>query len=73
MQVPAATLRAWDEAEAKLFPLVMARPEEYERSLRLIQAVVGRLRQDCRDIPALLAASGQGGELAARTAGPDDP
>lgn len=66
--VPAATLRAWDEAEAKLFPLVMARPEEYERSLRLIQALVGRLRADCTDIPALLAASGRGGELAAEVA-----
>jgi hypothetical protein len=66
--VPAATLRAWDEAEAKLFPLVMARPEEYERSLRLIQALLGQLRQDCTDIPALLTASARGGELAAEAA-----
>jgi|SRR5579875_439184 len=71
-QVPAATLRAWDEAEAKLFPLVMARPEEYERSLRLIQAVQARLRADCQDIPALLAACERGGELAAEVAEPGD-
>jgi hypothetical protein len=71
-QVPAATLRAWDEAEAKLFPLVLARPEEYERSLRLIQALVARLRTDCRDIASLLAASGRGGELAAAVAEPGD-
>jgi hypothetical protein len=67
-QVPAAILRAWDEAEAKLFPLVMARPEEYERSLRLIRTLAVRLRADCQDFGALLAAHDRGGELAAEVA-----
>lgn len=71
-RVPAATLRSWDEAEARLFPLVLARPEEYERSLRLIQAVVARLRRDCPDIAALLACSSRGAGLAAEAAVPGD-
>ena len=35
-QVPPAVLRSWDQAEAKIFPLVMARPEVYERAQRMI-------------------------------------
>jgi hypothetical protein len=72
--VPAATLRSWDEAEARLFPLVMSRPEAYQRALILIQEVLGRLRSSCDDIPALLAESGRGAALAAEAtgAGPDD-
>jgi hypothetical protein len=71
-QVPAATLRSWDEAEARLFPLVMARPDEYERSLRLIQAVQARLRHEAQDIPALLAQAGRGADLVTEVAGPGD-
>src|SRR5579859_2090958 len=72
--VPAETLRSWDEAEARLFPLVMSRPEAYQRALLLIQDVVGRLRSTARDIPALLAESGRGAALAAEAtgSGPDD-
>jgi hypothetical protein len=72
--VPAETLRAWDAAEARLFPLVMARPEEYERSLTVIQVVLGWLRSRCQDVPALLAESARGAaiiaEAAAEPAGP---
>lgn len=72
--VPAETLRSWDEAEARLFPLVMSRPEAYQRALLLIQDVLGRLRSTARDIPALLAESGRGAVLAAEATGggPDD-
>jgi hypothetical protein len=72
--VPAETLRSWDEAEARLFPLVMSRPEAYQRALLLIQDVLGRLRSTARDIPALLAESGRGAALAAEATGggPDD-
>jgi hypothetical protein len=72
--VPAETLRSWDEAEARLFPLVMSRPEAYQRALLLIQDVVGRLRSTATDIPALLAESGRGAALAAEATGggPDD-
>lgn len=63
--VPRGVLRAWDEAEARLFPLVMARPDLYQRSVGAIQLLVGRLRETCLDLPALLAANERGGDLAA--------
>jgi hypothetical protein len=67
--VPAETLRSWDAAEARLFPLVMARPEEYERSLALIQVLLGWLRSRCQNVPALLEQSARGGAIVADAAG----
>jgi hypothetical protein len=67
--VPAETLRSWDTAEARLFPLVMARPEEYERSLALIGVLLGWLRSRCPDIPALLGQSARGAAIVADAAG----
>ena len=61
--VPAAVLRSWDQAEAKLFPLVMARPDAYERALRMIADLTARLRDTCPDVPALLAAHDRGADL----------
>jgi len=61
--VPAAVLRSWDHAEAKLFPLVMARPDVYERALRMIADLGARLRETCPDVPALLAAHERGAGL----------
>ena len=69
--VPRAVLRAWDEAEARLFPLVMARPDLYQRSVGAIQLLVGRLRETCLDMPALLAANERGGDLTADLAAGD--
>lgn len=63
--VPAQTLRSWDAAEAGLFPLIMARPHEYERSLTVVQMLLGWLRDNCADIPALLGQSSRGEALAA--------
>jgi hypothetical protein len=63
--VPHSVLRAWDEAEARLFPTVMARPDLYQRSVIIIQRLLGRLRETCPDLPALLAAHERGGDLAA--------
>jgi hypothetical protein len=63
--VPRTVLRAWDEAEARLFPLVMARPDLYQRSVSAIQLLLGRLRETCLDMPALLAANERGGDLVA--------
>jgi hypothetical protein len=63
LPVPAAVLRSWDEAEAKLFPLVMARPDAYERALRMIADLAARLRETCPDVPALLAAHERGADL----------
>ena len=62
-QVPPAVLRSWDEAEARIFPLVMARPEAYERALRMIADLAARLRETCPDLPALLAAHHRGADL----------
>lgn len=61
--VPPAVLRSWDEAEARLFPLVMAQPELYEQALGAIQRLLERLRETCQDLPALLAAHERGGDL----------
>ena len=63
--VPASVLRSWDEAEARLFPLVMAQPELYQQALGAVQQLLGRLRETCPDLPALLAVHERGGDLLA--------
>jgi hypothetical protein len=63
--VPSAVLRSWDEAEARLFPLVMAQPDLYQQALGVIQRMLERLRETCQDLPALLAAHHRGGDLIA--------
>ena len=63
--VPPAVLRSWDEAEARLFPLVMAQPELYEQGLTMVRQLIVRLREACPDLPALLAAHERGGDLIA--------
>jgi hypothetical protein len=62
-EVPRAVLRSWDEAEARLFPTIMARPDVYQRAVSLIQRLLGRLRETCLDLPSLLAAHERGGAL----------
>ena len=61
--IPQSVLRSWDQAEARLFPLVMARPELYKEALGAIQRLLERLRETCQDLPALLAAHERGGDL----------
>ncbi|MDR0341636.1 MAG: hypothetical protein LBI49_00720, partial [Nocardiopsaceae bacterium] len=61
--VPAEVLRSWDQAEARLFPLIMARPDLYQQAVALIGELAARLRATCQDFPALLAAQRQGGAL----------
>jgi len=61
--VPRSVLRAWDGAEARLFPTIMARPDVYQQSVSLIQRLLGRLRETCLDLPALLAAHERRGDL----------
>jgi hypothetical protein len=63
--VPPSVLRSWDEAEARLFPLVMAEPELYEQALGVVRQLIARLRETCPDLPALLAAQARGGDLIA--------
>ena len=67
--IPPAVLRSWDKAEAGLFPLVMARPDLYQQSVSMIERLLGRLRETCPDLPALLAAHERGGDLAAEDLG----
>ena len=62
--VPAAVLRSWDQAEARLFPLVMARPDLYERALRQVSVLAAQLRESCPGVPALLAEHERGAALA---------
>jgi hypothetical protein len=62
-EVPRAVLRSWDEAEARLFPTIMARPDVYQQAVSLIQRLLGRLRETCLDLPGLLAAHERGGDL----------
>ena len=64
-EIPRTVLRAWDEAEARLFPTVMARPDLYQQSVSMIQRLVGQLRETCPDLPSLLEAHGRGGDLVA--------
>jgi len=66
-------LRSWDAAEAQLFPLIMARPDAYERSLSLIQLVLAWLRANCADVPALLAQAARGESIVADAGEPGDP
>jgi hypothetical protein len=63
--VPPSVLRSWDQAEARLFPLVMAQPEVYELALGLVRQLLERLRETCGDLPALLAAHERGADLVA--------
>jgi hypothetical protein len=71
-EVPRAVLRSWDQAEARLFPTIMARPDVYQQSVILIQQLLGRLRDTCPDLPALLAAHERGGDLVAELTGAAD-
>lgn len=64
VDVPVAVLRSWDQAEAQLFPLVMARPELYTQALEMVGVLAAGLRETCPDIPALLAAHELGAALA---------
>jgi hypothetical protein len=62
--VPLAVLRSWDEAEARLFPLVMARPDLYQQAVSMISQLAGRLRETCPDLATLVAEHQRGGALA---------
>jgi hypothetical protein len=64
-EIPRAVLRSWDEAEARLFPMVMARPDIYQQSVSMIQELLRRLRETTPDLPSLLAADQRGGDLLA--------
>jgi hypothetical protein len=57
----------WEQAEAALFPQVLAQPELYQRAVLLVAAVVERLRALGPSIEALVTASDTAPDLVAAT------
>jgi len=66
-QAPSELVERWNVAERHLYPVVMARPELYERYLALVRALADDLG-DVSTPGALAAAFGEALERAARTA-----
>lgn len=50
-----ATLAQWRAAEERLYPVVMTRPDLYERSVKLVRQVADEL-MGCREVDALVQA-----------------
>jgi hypothetical protein len=67
---PAPTLLAtlWEQAEARLYPAVLERPDLYERIVRLVRATADHLRLLGPGTSALVAAAERGPELVAAVA-----
>jgi len=59
--------RRWQRAEERLYPVVLVRPDLYEKSLRLARAVADRLSY-CHSEEDLAEAYGGAAELVARAA-----
>jgi hypothetical protein len=66
--IPPQVLSAWKSAEERLYPVVMVRPDLYERAVRMVRAVTDELA-GCLDLPALAAAWGEAAEIVHRAAG----
>lgn len=52
--VPAALLAEWRAAEDRLYPMIMVRPESYERVVRLVGETTVELQLACLDLPSLV-------------------
>jgi hypothetical protein len=63
--VPPQLLSDWRAAEERLYPVVMVRPDLYERSLRMVRVVADELA-GCLDLPALVKAWGTAAEIVYR-------
>lgn len=71
--IPPQLLSDWKAAEERLYPVVMVRPDLYERSVRMVRLVADELAR-CLDLPALAGAWGGAAEIvhgAATAAGLD--
>ena len=66
--VPPQLLSDWKAAEERLYPVVMVRPDLYERAVRMVRAVTDELG-GCLDLAALVAAWGRAAEIVHRGAG----
>lgn len=65
--VPPQLLSDWKSAEERLYPVVMVRPDLYERSVRVVRAVTDELA-GCGDLPALVAAWDSAADIVHRAA-----
>jgi hypothetical protein len=63
--VPTMLAAAWEQAEARLYPAVLERPDLYQRIIRLVRATADHLRLLGSGTSALVAASERGPELVA--------
>jgi hypothetical protein len=66
--VPPQLLSDWKAAEERLYPVVMVRPDLYERAVRMVRVVADELA-GCLDLPGLVAAWGGAAEIVHRGAG----
>jgi len=64
---PPAPLGQWRAAEERLYPVVLTRPDLYERAVRLVRQVTDELMA-CRDVPALVEAWPQAADIVVRAA-----
>jgi hypothetical protein len=65
--VPPQLLSDWKSAEERLYPVVMVRPDLYERSVRMVRATADELA-GCLDVAALVKAWGGAAEIVHRAA-----
>jgi hypothetical protein len=63
--VPTMLAASWEQAEARLYPAVLERPDLYQRIIRLVRAIADRLRLLGPGTSALVAAADRGPELVA--------
>ena len=61
--VPMLTSAAWQQAEARLYPSVTARPDIYQRVVQIVRLTVDHLRQLGSSTSALLVAAQRGPDL----------
>jgi hypothetical protein len=52
--VPAGLLAEWRTAEDRLYPMIMVRPESYERVVRLVGETTVELQLACNDLASLV-------------------
>jgi hypothetical protein len=63
--VPVEVAQRWQAAEERLYPVVMVRPDLYERSIELVRSIADELR-GITTTAALVQAFGDAAEIAAR-------
>jgi hypothetical protein len=66
--VPPRLLSDWKSAEERLYPVVMVRPDLYERAVTMVRVVADELA-GCLDLAALVGAWGEAAEIVHRGAG----